>query len=118
MGSGFRSGVVIVMSERDVRAPATNKAGRYRETREYVSFVRRSIRGLTQRVGIEADIDSLPEMLALAGQLDEAIDIAVHGLRAAGYSWSEISARTGTTKQAAFKRWHRQPWVDDPPSGR
>ena len=105
------------MSERDVRAPATNRAGRYRETREYVGFVRRSIRGLSQRVGVEADIESLPEMLALAGQLDEAIDIAVWGLRAAGYSWAEIGARTGITKQAAFKRWNRQPKVDGSSSG-
>lgn len=91
--------------ERDVRAPATNRAGRYRETREYVGFVRRSIRGLTQRVGAEADIDSLPEMIALAGQLDEAIDAAVMGIRAAGYSWTDIARRLGISKQAAAKRW-------------
>lgn len=98
--------------ERDVRAPATNKAGRYRETREYVGFVRRSVRGLTKRVAEGADIESLPEMLDLARQLDEAIRTAAVGLNAAGYSWAEIAARTGTTKQAAFKRWGRQPKVD------
>jgi hypothetical protein len=72
--------------ERDVRAPATNKRGRYVETKEYVGFCRRAIRALTKRVGTEADVDGLPAMLELQAQLDEAITTAVAGLRDAGYS--------------------------------
>lgn len=91
--------------ERDLRAPATNKAGRYRETSEFVGFVRRSIRALTKRVGAECDIEGLGPMLQLQQQLDESIGAAVAGLRAAGYSWAEIGARTGTTRQGAQQRW-------------
>jgi hypothetical protein len=29
----------------------------------------------------------------------------VAGLRAAGFSWADIAATTGTTRQAAWKRW-------------
>lgn len=91
--------------ERDVRAPATNKSGRYRETSEFIGFVRRSIRALTKRVGVEGDIEGLMPMLQLQQQLNESIVEAVAGLRAAGYSWGEIGARTGTTRQNAQQRW-------------
>lgn len=94
-------------AERDVRAPATNRAGRYRETSEYVGFVRRSIRALTKRVGAEADIEGLPKMLDLQRQMDASIAAAVGGLRQAGYSWAEIGRRAGMTKQAAQQRWGR-----------
>lgn len=91
--------------ERDLRAPATNKAGRYRETSEFVGFVRRSIRALTKRVGAEGDIEGLMPMLQLQAQLDESIGAAVAGLRAAGYSWAEIGARTNMSRQGAQQRW-------------
>lgn len=91
--------------ERDVRAPATNKAGRYRQLSEYVGFVRRSIRALTKRVGDEADIEGLAAMLDLQRQMDEAVQAAVDGLRAAGYSWDEIGQRAGVKRQTAFERW-------------
>ena len=48
-------------------------------------------------------------MTELATELDEAIRQAVTGLRNAGYSWAEIAARVGVTRQAAQQRWgHRQ----------
>jgi predicted transcriptional regulator len=46
-------------------------------------------------------------MTGLATDLDEAISRAVAGLRKAGYSWSEIAARLGVTRQAAQQRWGR-----------
>lgn len=94
-------------TDRDVRAPKTNKAGRYRQTPEYVGFVRRAIRALTTRVGVEADIEGLPAMLDLQRQLDESIGVAVAGLRTAGYSWAEIGSRIGMTRQGAQQRWGR-----------
>lgn len=91
--------------ERDVRAPATNKAGRYRQLSEYIGFVRRSIRALAKRVGDEADIEGLGPMLDLQRQMDASIQTAVDSLRAAGYSWDEIGQRAGVTRQTAFERW-------------
>jgi hypothetical protein len=46
-------------------------------------------------------------MTGLATKLDEAIGQAVNGLRKAGYSWVEIAARLGVTRQAAQQRWGR-----------
>ena len=34
-----------------------------------------------------------------------ATDEGVAGLRAAGYSWAEIAARLGITRQAVQQRW-------------
>ena len=44
-------------------------------------------------------------MLGLAEEIDTAIAKAVKGLRAYGYSWAEIGARLGITRQAAQQRW-------------
>jgi hypothetical protein len=46
-------------------------------------------------------------MTGLATELDEAIGRAVIGLRETGYSWAEIAARLGVTRQAAQQRWGR-----------
>jgi hypothetical protein len=50
-------------------------------------------------------------MLGLAEEIDTAVAEAVKGLRACGYSWAEIGARLGVTRQAAQQRWGtlRQP---------
>ena len=34
-----------------------------------------------------------------------AIQTAVNGLRAQGYSWADIALRIGITRQAAHQRW-------------
>jgi DNA invertase Pin-like site-specific DNA recombinase len=96
------------MRERDVRAPLTNKAGRYRETGEFMGMIRRGIRALTRRVGDGGDIEQLPAMLQLQRDLDEAISTAVAGLRRDGYSWAEIADRVGITRQSAHERWNRK----------
>lgn len=95
------------MRERDVRAPKTNKAGRYRETSEFLGFIRRGLRALVRRVGEEGDVESLRPLLALHTQVEEALVGAVAGLRRTGYSWAEIGARAGMTRQAAQQRWGR-----------
>lgn len=79
---------------------------RPKDTTEYAAFVRRALRGLARRVGA-GDVDALEDMLAVSAELDEAILAAVAGLRAAGYSWAEIGARAGLSRQAAHKRWRR-----------
>jgi hypothetical protein len=96
-----------ITRERDVRAPKTNKAGLYRETSEFLGFIRRGLKALVRRIGDEGDIESLGQMLALQSQLDASIVGAVAGLRRAGYSWAEIGERTGTSRQNAQQRWGR-----------
>jgi len=44
-------------------------------------------------------------MANLADEIDTAIAEAVKGLRGCGYSWAEIGARLGITRQAAQQRW-------------
>ena len=76
------------------------------ENDEYASFIRRVIRAHAKRVAA-GDVDALADMTGLASELDEAIGQAVTGLRDAGYSWAEIAARLGVTRQAAQQRWGR-----------
>ena len=85
-----------------------NRRRRPVENDEYASFARRVIRAHARRVAA-ADVDALAEMIGLADELDAAISQAVIGLRKTGYSWSEIAARLGVSRQAAQQRWgHRQ----------
>jgi hypothetical protein len=74
------------------------------ENDAYSAFLRRAIRAAGRRVG-NGDVDGLVDLLALAGELDRAIDSAVRGLREGGYSWGEIASRLGVTRQAAQQRW-------------
>jgi hypothetical protein len=74
------------------------------ENREFNAFARRIIRAYGKRVA-EGDVDALPELIELSASLDEAITNAVKGLRAFGYSWTEIADRVGMSRQAAQQRW-------------
>jgi biotin operon repressor len=74
------------------------------ENDEYAAFVRRILRANSRRVG-DGDVEVLALMLDLAEEIDTAIAEAVKGLRACGYSWAEIGARLGITRQAAQQRW-------------
>lgn len=44
-------------------------------------------------------------LAALAEDVDAAMHAAVAGLRAAGWSWAEIGARLGMTRQSAHERF-------------
>jgi hypothetical protein len=74
------------------------------ENDQYARFVRRVMRAYARRVA-SGDVDALADMTGLVTELDEAITQAVIGLRDAGYSWAEIAARLGVTRQAAQQRW-------------
>ena len=76
------------------------------ENPDYAAFAARIIRAHGRRIA-DGDIDSLPDLLRLAAELDTATQHAVNGLRAFGYSWGEIAGRLGTTRQAAQQRWGR-----------
>lgn len=89
----------------DVNRKMTRKRrGRVVENDEYAAFLRRALRAYARRIAV-GDIDSFAEMAAIAAEMDEILRQAVAGLRAAGFSWADIAARTGTTRQAAWKRW-------------
>ena len=77
---------------------------RITENDEYAAFLRRAIRAYSRRVA-SGDIDAIADMAALADDLDVAIRDAITGLRAQGYSWADIGARLGITRQAAQQRW-------------
>jgi hypothetical protein len=83
----------------------TPKRGRRQvENDEYAAFVRRILRAYARRVG-NGDVEALILMADLAGEIDISIAEAVKGLRGFGYSWAEIGARLGVTRQAAQQRW-------------
>lgn len=74
------------------------------ENAEFTAFGRRVIRAAGRRIAA-GDVEALPDLARLSADLDAAITDAVTGLRAAGYSWGEIAARLGVTRQAAHQRW-------------
>jgi hypothetical protein len=74
------------------------------ENDEYAAFVRRAIRAYSARVAT-GDIDAITTMAAIAADFDTAIHQAITGLRGQGYSWADIAARLGVTRQAAQQRW-------------
>jgi len=90
--------------------PAVNRAltprrrGRVTENDEYAAFARRVLRAWARRVAA-GDIDAITDMAAAVGELEGAMRQAVTGLRRKGYSWAEIAARLGVTRQAAQQRW-------------
>ena len=91
----------------DVKASLTPKRrARVVENDQYAAFVRRVIVAYSRRVAA-GDIDAISDMTNIAAELDDAISQAVAGLRAAGYSWADIAARLGVTRQAAQQRWGR-----------
>jgi hypothetical protein len=77
---------------------------RFVETDDYAAFIRRAIRAYGRRIA-DGDVEALPGLLALSNEVDNALGVAVAGLRQHGYSWTEIAARIGVTRQAARQRW-------------
>jgi hypothetical protein len=74
------------------------------ENSEYAKFARRILRAYSRRIAT-GDVESLADLIGLADEVNDAIQQAVNGLRASGYSWTEIGARLGVTRQAAQQRW-------------
>ena len=88
-----------------VNKPLTPKRRtRVVENDEYAAFLRRVIAAYSRRVA-SGDIEAIPTMVAIAGDLDEAIRQAICGLREFGYSWADIAMRLGITRQGAQQRW-------------
>lgn len=77
------------------------------ENTEFAAFAQRILRAHSRRVGEEADIEALADLVALSSVVDDAIAKAVRGLRNANppYPWAEIGRVLGISKQAAQQRW-------------
>lgn len=84
------------------------KEKRQRSTEEVAGAARRMIRALGERVGDEDPID-LRLIVDLKSALDEALLEAIRGQRAATppFSYAEIAAGLGTSKQAVQQRLTR-----------
>lgn len=79
---------------------------RHRDTREYASAAVRFNRGLGARVAA-GDVASLEEFARVDESLRAAKVAAIDGLRAFGYSWADIGAAVGMTRQSA-QQWHER----------
>lgn len=78
------------------------------ENDAFAAFARRIIRAHGRRVAT-GDVEALRDLVTLSTDLDRAITDAVIGLRAFGYSWADIGARLGISRQAAQQRWGDRP---------
>ena len=74
------------------------------ENDHYAAFTRRILHAHARRIS-HGDIEGLAALAALAADIDTALHTAVTGLRAAGYSWADIAARLGVTRQPAHQRF-------------
>lgn len=74
------------------------------ENDDYAAFTRRIVTAHGRRIG-HGDIEGLTDLAHLAEDIDTAVRHAVTGLRAAGFSWTDIATRLGTTRQAAHQRY-------------
>ncbi|MEU1809373.1 hypothetical protein [Micromonospora aurantiaca (nom. illeg.)] len=78
------------------------------ENDAFAAFARRIIRAHGRRVA-DGDVEALRDLVALSADLDRAITDAVVGLCQFGYSWADIGARLGISRQAAQQRWGDRP---------
>ena len=85
-----------------------------RETSGFLDFARRIVRRAGQRVSGE-DVEELVALMAIRKDLDDAIVVAVRGLRRSGSTWADIGAIQGISKQAAEQWYARRV---DPPGGK
>lgn len=77
------------------------------ETMEYLAAARRFIKAAGRRVA-DSDEHELAALLALQGELADAIAAAVAGQRAHGRSWADIARATGTSREACYMRWGKK----------
>lgn len=75
---------------------------------DYAGFTRRIITAHGRRIAA-GDIEGLAALAEIYVSLDAALSLAVHGLREQGYSWADIGARFGMTRQAAQQRFGTRP---------
>jgi len=103
--TGFTVNSYLTVDAGQPRTPRPRRRNpRPVENDAYTAFCRRIIAAAGRRIAA-GDVEGLPDLLALADELDKATADAVHGLREFGYSWAQIASRLGTSRQAAQQRW-------------
>lgn len=85
------------------RAP---RSRRVTENDDFAAFSRRIVAAHGRRIA-RGDVEGLRDLAALSRAADEALTMAVRSLKKDGYSWAEIAARLGVTRQAAQQRFGR-----------
>lgn len=83
--------------------PAPRAPRRVRESPELAGFLRRMARALVRRAE-RHDLDALGALRQARDDIDLAIGDAARAL-AAEYTWDQIGAELGISKQAAHKRF-------------
>lgn len=73
------------------------------ENADYAKFMARILRAMARRAA--TDIDALPMLAGAAEEVETLMAEAVARCRAEGYSWADIGARLGITRQAAQQRF-------------
>lgn len=93
------------MSASTVKPGLTRKrAKRVVENDEFAAFTRRILAAYARRIA-SGDIEALPSLSQLSAEVDAAMREAVRGLRRFGYSWADIAARLGVSRQAVQMRY-------------
>lgn len=88
----------------DSRRTAPHRPRRAVENDDYAAFVRRIVAAHGRRIAA-GDVEGLAVLAGLASDVDTALTEAVTGLRAAGWSWADVGARLGMSRQAAQQRF-------------
>jgi len=103
--SGTPEGVSAVERQPKVGSKPPKRRRRVeRDNGEFLAFLRRILVAVERR-GAELDPEDLAEVLKIQEHLDRAMTGAVANMLRNGFSWTEIAAPLGITRQAAHKRW-------------
>jgi hypothetical protein len=76
------------------------------ENRAFAAFAGRILIAAGRRVA-DGDVEALADLVNLRSDLDQAIAVAIEGLRSEkwSYSWGDIARVLGVTRQAAQQRY-------------
>lgn len=88
------------------------RAERVTETGEFGRAAIRMIRTMARRVGA-SDLAEFGAMWEVRAEAERAAADAIDGLRASGFSWGEIAAEVGVSKQAVHQWRKRRDSADD-----
>ncbi len=91
------------------------RAERTIETAEFGRFAIYMIRSLARRIG-GSDIAQFGALWDVMSEAERAVTDAITGLRSAGFTWEELGAEIGVSRQAV-QQWHKRRLADADTSG-
>ena len=74
------------------------------EAADMGKFMRRVARAMVRRAE-GGELDAVRELRTTHKAIGDALNDAARAAHDAGYTWADIAAELGMTKQAAHKRW-------------